>query len=1028
MTEPAPAGTRYSLSVLSTHTVDSSPALLVAFDSHRYLFNTPESISRISLQNKVGLRKVGHVFLGDLEQSAGLPGFVLSTVEAGNDRIAVVGPQGTEHYLASCRFFTRRDKLSLKITSPPSSASLPLADSDPSASVSDDPALPPPIHADSNLVVYAFPLVPSAESTDSTALPAAAAISPQADTPMDDPSSLPPLKRKRSSTSPSPPPRSKSPPAEPSQSPSPDQPAFDPSSPSFNPRRLRGADADHWRNLVLRDMFRGTAFDSPSSSSSTPSATPPTAVRRPGVQTPSYLPQPLPPLAPDFTPTVLSYLVVGPKLRGRFLPEKAKELGVKPGKAFSRLIAGERVWVPAMTAAPDEEKAQKEEKKDMEGEGQAEKKESKKERLKRLKAEREREEKALENVVEGEGEGKWVDSADCMGPGQDATAFTILNIPTPAHLPSLIASLPPSLLSPASLGPQTVLRTVFHFLGPSVLSSPLFASYLSALQSALPGVEHRISSADHVQTGKNEVTFGPSALLNLRLRELDAGMFRLPKYSFVPPPGSGDDSPSPSVPAGTALLVPNTHFSSALSLLPADRSPLGGEVRSFNFLVPSPTADVEASRLKPLEKPKDVQDRAAAAWREFKDKVREARESVAREAQERSAREVGLGERERVEGALVVTPLGTGSAVPSKYRNVSSTLLHLPPSRGEGSPTEYILLDAGEGTWGQLARRFGRGKGEEEDSAEDVLRGIKMIFVSHLHQDHHAGLTTILKERAKLDPPPPDPLTIICPPNARTYLLEQHQLFDLGLSYSPANPRGREIRFLDNYLLEPGKEPSEGSRAANAYADLKERLGLSSIVAVPVLHRCRCWGAVIEHSSGWKAVFSGDTMPCEALVVAGQDASLLVHEATIEDDMPEVARAKGHSTFAQAIQIATRMRARHLLLTHFSARYPKLPPLSSAASSDGAGAHHPVIATAFDLITLRLDEFWKMERYRDAMDALLSWDEADEDDRDELSGKSLSMDVGGEGAGEANGKKESKKKKKAKEKEEKGAAADGENK
>lgn len=45
-------------------------------------------------------------------------------------------------------------------------------------------------------------------------------------------------------------------------------------------------------------------------------------------------------------------------------------------------------------------------------------------------------------------------------------------------------------------------------------------------------------------------------------------------------------------------------------------------------------------------------------------------------------------------------------------------------------------------------------------------------------------------------------------------------------------------------------------------------------------------------------------MPCEALAVAGRDASLLIHEATIQDDMPEVALAKGHSTFAQAIDIA----------------------------------------------------------------------------------------------------------------------------
>lgn len=47
-------------------------------------------------------------------------------------------------------------------------------------------------------------------------------------------------------------------------------------------------------------------------------------------------------------------------------------------------------------------------------------------------------------------------------------------------------------------------------------------------------------------------------------------------------------------------------------------------------------------------------------------------------------------------------------------------------------------------------------------------------------------------------------------------------------------------------------------------------------------------------------------MPCEALVRAGEGATLLIHEATIEDELPEVAAAKGHSTFKQAIDIARR--------------------------------------------------------------------------------------------------------------------------
>lgn len=108
MTVAAPPNTRYHLHLVSTSTVDSAPSLLVTFDSHRYLFNAPESISRVFVQGKIGLRKIGKVFLGELEGSKGTPGLVLSTVEAGNHVLEIVGPEGLDHLVASYRFFTRR--------------------------------------------------------------------------------------------------------------------------------------------------------------------------------------------------------------------------------------------------------------------------------------------------------------------------------------------------------------------------------------------------------------------------------------------------------------------------------------------------------------------------------------------------------------------------------------------------------------------------------------------------------------------------------------------------------------------------------------------------------------------------------------------------------------------------------------------------------------------------------------------------------------------------------------------------------
>ncbi|GAA6009767.1 hypothetical protein JCM10207_004185 [Rhodosporidiobolus poonsookiae] len=964
MSESSSTNAGFSVSVLTTHTVDSHPSLLVTFDNQRYLFNTPEAFSRIALQNKVGLRKVGHVFLGDLEQSAGLPGFVLSSVEAGIDKIQIFGPEGAEQLLASCRFFTRREKLSLKITS-----LSPATD----VAASGHAMLPPPVHADANVTVHAFSLLPNEDFPPPAAAPED--VSPPTNSPRSPSSST--LKRKRSATSPAPPLRPKSPPAEPSR------PHLDPSAPSFNPSLLRGDAAAEWRRLVLHDMFRGEAFEPrPLNPPQSPSG------RR--IPTPAYLPQSLPPLPSSYAPAAASYLVIGPRKRGKFLPEKAKALGVRPGKAFSRLIAGGRVWVRA---------AKKED-----GVKAPVQKESKRERVERLKRE-----EAEEEQQEGLGEGRWVDSADCMGQGQDATAFLVLNIPSPDYLSSLASAIPASLLQPTSLPDQTVFRSVFLFVGPHVLSSPAFSDYLASLQTAFPSLTLHVSSADFVAQGKNEVVFGPSALLNLRLRQVDEAMFQLPRYSFLPTPTSLS---LPTLPSALTPVDQNSHFSATLDLLPPDKSPFGSVLRYFNFTVPSPEAETEAARLKGAEKPQETLERAARAWQDYLEKAKEAKDAVALEAAVRAKQPVNAVTA--AEGSLEVTPLGTGSAIPSKYRNVSSTLLHLPRAAAT-KPQEYILLDAGEGTWGQIARRFGDGDEARSDpSKEDVLRGIKLVFISHLHQDHHAGLTTILRERAKLDPAPQDPLTIACPPNARTYLLEQHQLFDLGLSWRAGDELGREVRFLDNTLLEPGKILTPGSRAATVLDDLTCLLELTEVTAVPVLHRCRAWGVVVTHASGWKVVFSGDTMPCEDLAVAGKGASLLVHEATIDDDKPELARAKGHSTFGEAIGIATRMEARHLLLTHFSARYPKLPPLSSFTPAD-TSAHRPVIATAFDLMTVRLSDFWKVERYREAMDTLLSWDEGDDagasENGDELSGKVIDAGAA-EGEPPADGKKASKRQEK----------------
>lgn len=74
------------------------------------------------------------------------------------------------------------------------------------------------------------------------------------------------------------------------------------------------------------------------------------------------------------------------------------------------------------------------------------------------------------------------------------------------------------------------------------------------------------------------------------------------------------------------------------------------------------------------------------------------------------------------------------------------------------------------------------------------------------------------------------------------------------------------------------------------------------------------------------------------------------------------------------------MKAKYCLLTHFSARYPKLPPLADPLDAiEGTTSQEPIVAIAFDMATLRLDEFWKMEEYREAMTILFREDDEGDD-------------------------------------------------
>ena len=84
--------------------------------------------------------------------------------------------------------------------------------------------------------------------------------------------------------------------------------------------------------------------------------------------------------------------------------------------------------------------------------------------------------------------------------------------------------------------------------------------------------------------------------------------------------------------------------------------------------------------------------------------------------------------------------------------------------------------------------------------------------------------------------------------------------------------------------------------------------------------------------NGFKVSYSGDCRPSKAFAEIGRHSTVLIHEATFDDELQGDADAKKHSTTNEAIGVAVAMRAKRLLLTHFSQRYQKMPIMEGLAN------------------------------------------------------------------------------------------------
>ncbi|KAF1811714.1 hypothetical protein P152DRAFT_398582 [Eremomyces bilateralis CBS 781.70] len=502
--------------------------------------------------------------------------------------------------------------------------------------------------------------------------------------------------------------------------------------------------------------------------------------------------------------------------------------------------------------------------------------------------------------------GKTITSDMVVEPGRPGRGVAVLDIPGPEYVQPL--------LSRSEWTNSQMMDSVSAFiwlLGPGVASNPDVNRFMEERST----LQHIVSSPDICH---NRLSMNKAAMNTVRLKEVDPDRYELPHHEDQPLSNSlatNFTDGSAALPdfvnvadrGSTLRLEPNLHFSQETVAEPVD---IAAARQSLSPTVLELVREAQAN----LEKDKTTLEQ----WKST----------------------IPNPETE-------IITLGTGSALPSNHRNVSATLVRVP---GHGS----YLLDCGEGTLGQIKRVYGR-------KYKEVIKDLRMIWISHLHADHHLGTANVIKEWYALvhdSVPDPNPLSIHslareaqASPNTvprrlavvseigmHQWIAEYSQCEDIGYSrllplLPPATRSGtRPIQLITYNIPTPTSHPSDTQLISidplpTQPSTLQRLTGLHHLSAVLVRHCHHACAVALTWPDGLKIAYSGDCRPSLEFARIGRGATVCIHEATFGDELGGEAKAKLHSTSGEAVAVAREMRARACLLTHFSQRYAKVVPI-----------------------------------------------------------------------------------------------------
>jgi len=273
--------------------------------------------------------------------------------------------------------------------------------------------------------------------------------------------------------------------------------------------------------------------------------------------------------------------------------------------------------------------------------------------------------------------------------------------------------------------------------------------------------------------------------------------------------------------------------------------------------------------------------------------------------------------------SMRVVFLGTAASIPTNARALPSVVVR--------RKNELFMFDCGEGVQRQMVR------------ARVGFHKRMRIFVSHMHGDHVLGLPgllqsmSLLDRRLKLEVYGPVGIRAFVEAIKRTvqfvltFPVEIYEISKSGIVcdekeyYVEAVRTSHVIPSFGFALVEKPRlgrfNPEKAKMLGLPEGPLWSRLQHGKSVKNPSGRIVKPRQVVGPWRRGVKIAYSGDTRPTRSLVKLARGADLLVHEATLMDELTERARRDGHSTPSQAAEAAKKSGVKRLILTHVSARY-----------------------------------------------------------------------------------------------------------